>query len=297
VTFRGRAGLFFALARATWRSRRLIAITTSIQHSWMASMLATALGRPLTHLHAAHGGAPNDRSYGYKHLLNPLDVTLVAMSDFARQQLVRHGVREAKISVIGNFLTEDYIAACPRRAPFEGAGIRHWVVLSRLDPLKRVDLLIEALERHSELRHGLEFDVLGDGSQRVPLARRAAAAGLPVRFCGFREDAADALARADGLLHLCPIESFGLVVLEAMAAGVPVLVPDQGGTRSTVEHESSGYFFPADDVDGLADRLRRLAHEPAAALNRVVDAAHQRLLERYSETACMREYRRLIGAA
>jgi glycosyltransferase involved in cell wall biosynthesis len=155
---------------------------------------------------------------------------------------------------------------------------------------------LDALERHPDLRE-LEFRVLGAGPQREALARRAAAGGLPVRFDGFAEDVQSALAEADGLLHLCPVESFGLVVLEGMAARVPVLVPDQGGTRCLVEHEVSGYQFPANDVEGLAAMLRRLAHAPAQALNRAVETAHRRLVACHSEAACMHEYRRLIEAA
>ncbi len=233
---------------------------------------------------------------GHKRLLNRLDVRLVAVSEFARERLIRHGVRSDKISVIGNFLTDRHIAECPKRPLFVRPGIRRWVVVSRLDPLKRVDLLLDALERHDDLRD-LEFRVYGAGPRREALARRAAASGLPVRFEGFAPDAWRALAMADGLLHLCPVESFGLVVLEAMAARLPALVPDRGGTRSILEHGVSGYHFPADDADGLAAMLRQLKGEPAEMLNGVVEAGQERLATCFSETSCKQQYRRLIGAA
>ena len=295
--FRGRAGLFAALARALLTHRRVVVFTTSIQHSWMCSLLAGVLRNRLAHLHVVHGGAPDEAgSYGHKRLLNPLDVRLVVVSEFGRERLLEHGVRGDKISVIGNFLTDRRIAECPRHPPFVEAGIKRWVIVSRLDPLKRVDVLLDALERHPDLRE-LEFRVLGAGPQREALARRAAAGGLRVRFDGFAEDVQSAVAEADGLLHLCPVESFGLVVLEGMAARVPVLVPDQGGTRTIVDPGVSGFQFPANDADGLAAMLRRLATLPAHDIRRVVDAAAQRLVERYSETSCRPAYQALIERA
>src|SRR5437763_4892817 len=114
--FRGRAGLFAALARALLTHRRVVVFTTSIQHSWMCSLLAGVLRNRLAHLHVVHGGAPDEAgSYGHKRLLNPLDVRLVVVSEFGRERLLEHGVRGDKISVIGNFLTDRRIAECPRR--------------------------------------------------------------------------------------------------------------------------------------------------------------------------------------
>lgn len=103
------------------------------------------------------------------------------------------------------------------------------VVAGRLSAEKRPELAIAALRLL--VAAGVEVRLLmaGDGPLRAQLER--AAQGLPVRFVGHldRVGVARALASASVLLAPCPIESFGLAVLEGMAAGTPVVVSDEGG--------------------------------------------------------------------
>ena len=60
-------------------------------------------------------------------------------------------------------------------------------------------------------------------------------------------------------------ESFGLILLEAMREGKPVIAGDVGGMREVVEHEGNGLLVPPGDVEALADALRRLVESPAFA--------------------------------
>ena len=90
-------------------------------------------------------------------------------------------------------------------------------------------LSVDALERHG-LREFV-FDVYGSGEDLEVL--RARASGLSnVTFHGFVPNVAQALPNADLLLHLCPQEPFGLVILEAFRSRLLVLVPDRGGMRA-----------------------------------------------------------------
>ena len=81
-------------------------------------------------------------------------------------------------------------------------------------------------------------------------------------------------------MHTCPEEPFGLVVLEAMAADVPVLVPDRGGPDFIVEAGVSGFKFRADDAADLAARLADLAAAPAGVLNRAAAGGRVAVTER-----------------
>jgi glycosyltransferase involved in cell wall biosynthesis len=105
---------------------------------------------------------------------------------------------------------------------------------------------------------------------------------------------AAALADSDLLLHLCPVEPFGLAILEAMAAGLPVLVPDAGGAAGLVEPGVSGFHFRADDPDDLARVLASLAAAPAQRLNAVIARADARLRSHYSDRAGLDRYFKLL---
>lgn len=96
------------------------------------------------------------------------------------------------------------------------------------------------------------------------------------------------------MVHTCPEESFGLAVIEAMAANLPVLVPDSGGAGTLVEEGVSGFHFAANQSAARAAHLFKLRNAPADLLNRVVAGAWQVLGSRFSATARTADYRRLL---
>lgn len=131
------------------------------------------------------------------------------------------------------------------------------------------------LERFGQARPDLELVIVGDGPERERLA-----AALPhATFTGFLQGDALAQAYADADLFAFPsqTETFGNVVLEAQAAGLPAVVADRGGPAEIIEPQVSGLV--ADSHEAFAAHLERLAGDPAlrAAMGR---AARQRALQR-----------------
>ena len=273
------------------RYERLAFFGTRPVHSLVFSALNAWYRRRAAHVFVVHGGG-----WANKRRLNFLPVTLVAISYFVRERLVASGVRGAQIRVIENFLTDARVAAAVRRAPFAERGVRRVAVIGRLAPEKRVDLLLTCLETHPELA-GIAFHVYGSGSELDALLARARAADLNVVFEGYRADVGAELARADLFLHLASEEPFGLVVLEAMAAGVPVLVPDRGGAAGIVHEGVSGLHFAADDPADLAACLTRLSRADAPFLNALAAGGCAALENRFSERARIADYRSLLRAA
>ena len=108
-------------------------------------------------------------------------MTFVAVSEFARHQLIEHGVRPDKVRVVNNFLPPDRIASAAKRPPFTVPGVRNVLVISRLDPLKRVGLLLDALDLEPALR-ALSFNIIGVGPDLAALRDRAKAAHPNVRL-------------------------------------------------------------------------------------------------------------------
>ena len=273
----GRLGMVRALLSHLARHPDSALFATGVGHSMMAGAARGLLGWKGAHVHVVHGGTDERLSYGRKRLLAALSLRFVAVSGFVRERLLAHGVPADRIDVIHNFLPH---AAPPQRPRFTQDGVKRVVMLSRLDRIKRVGLLFDALERVPGL-DALRFDVYGSGEEAELLKERAKA--FPnVELHGFVPDAAAALARADLLLHTCPEEPFGLVMLEAFAAGVPVLVPGSGGAADIVHPGVNGWHFAANDAVSLGRQLLRATAAPAATLNALADAGRADLQTEFS---------------
>jgi glycosyltransferase involved in cell wall biosynthesis len=132
--------------------------------------------------------------------------------------------------------------------PRRGAG--HYLFLSRLVPYKRADLAVAACAR---LERPLK--VVGEGRGA---AAAHAVSGPTVEFLGRLSDAAltEALAGAKALIFPAE-EDFGIVPVEAQAAGVPVIAYGRGGVRDTVVDGRTGVLFDEQTVDSVCDAILR----------------------------------------
>jgi glycosyltransferase involved in cell wall biosynthesis len=134
--------------------------------------------------------------------------------------------------------------------------------LDRAHHFKRLDVAIDALARASDER--LHIVVAGDGELRPRFEEQAAAAGVGdrVHFLGRvpHLELPEMLRAADlFLLTTEPPESFGIVLIEAMATGLPVLATEYPGVRAVVDDGLNGHLVPAGDAGAVAAALDRLA--------------------------------------
>jgi glycosyltransferase involved in cell wall biosynthesis len=135
--------------------------------------------------------------------------------------------------------------------------------VGRLSPEKGLPLLAEAFRRASASRPDLALALVGEGPGRPEIAR--ALAGTRHRFLGPLRGEALAAAYASADLFCLPssTETFGQVVQEAGASGLPAIVLDRGAARESVEDGITGLVVPAGDAGALAGALGRLADDPA----------------------------------
>jgi glycosyltransferase involved in cell wall biosynthesis len=296
VAFTGARDFAFKLRPYLARSSRAAFVATGVTHSLACIAWNSLYRRSLVHLHVVHGGTDEKLSYGRKRRLNPASVTFVAVSNFVRDRLVAHGVREKRIEVVENFLSQARVDAFPKRKSFNGEGVRKALVVSRVDPIKRLDVLLDALEGREELGK-IQVRVLGTGWELETMRERAAARLPNVTFAGFSGHVAEEMRDADLLVHTCPEEPFGLAILEAMAVGIPVVVSDSGGAGSLVEEGRSGFRFRANDPGSLASCLSRVQHASADVLNKVVEGGRKALSTRFSASVRSEDYRKLLKGA
>jgi glycosyltransferase involved in cell wall biosynthesis len=289
-SFSGHWQLIRQMLEAFSGQRRVTLVATGISHSLTGIILATLLGIELRHLHIVHGGTDERLSYGRKKWLRWFRLDFIAVSQFVRQRLIAHQVPATQITVIENFLTEQDM---PRRAGFTTA-VANAIVVSRLDPIKRVGLLLDALQSERGLQQ-FKVDVYGSGWQEQELRKHAIQHRLNVRFAGFSSQIPGLLAEADLLIHTCPEEPFGLVILEAMTAGIPVLVPDSGGPSDFICDGENGFVYRANDAAHLAARLQEIKAMPAQRINLIVAAARLTLSQRFSATQRIEDYRRIFS--
>ncbi len=161
---------------------------------------------------------------------------------------------------------------------------------------KRWDLVLEALAAlQDRLRAGIEFEHigLGDAVYARELRERTRALGLEgtVRWRGQQPDSAELLARCDALVVASDNEPLSLAMLEALAAGRPVLAADSGGARDIIRPGVNGELFASGDATALAARLSRWLESPP-----VWDAAVIRETSLYADDVAVRWlaiYRRL----
>jgi phosphatidylinositol alpha 1,6-mannosyltransferase len=132
--------------------------------------------------------------------------------------------------------------------------------VGRLAAEKRVELLPEALRGLPNTR----MVFVGDGPFRPELERRCA--GLPVSFTGFLkgQELATAYASADAFVFPSDTDTFGQVIQEAMASGLPVVGARSGGTLDLVRDGQTGLHFTPGVATDLRARLRALVADPAA---------------------------------
>ncbi len=290
--FSGTAALARRMAALFLRHRSVTLIATGVSQSLIAILCASLTRSQLRHLHIVHGGTDERLSYGRKRLLAPFAVDFVAVSQFVRQRLIAHRVPAARIQVIENFLPEG--GEWPRRE-MPQQDIQRLAVVSRLDPIKRIDVLLGALESDPALS-GLTVDIFGTGGEGPGLQARAAAANLAVNFRGFSTDVPGALAMADALVHTCPEEPFGLAVLEAMRAGIPVLVPDTGGPATFIQHGVNGLRYRSGDSRDLARQLHALRAMRPERRRDLTETAQDTLRTRFARQARIADYQTLLAS-
>lgn len=222
-------------------------------------------------------------------------------SDAVRRFVLAHvNGQAAKFLTIHNGVDIELFRS-PHAADRPALGLRDGVpvvgTVARLDePKKGLAVLLHAMAELSGRPGAPDWQLLlvGDGPAREPLQRLVSRLGLAGRvvFAGQRRDVPSVLPVLD--VFVCPslYEGFGIAIVEAMAAGRPVVASAVGGVPEIVVDGETGLLAPAGDAAALADSIRRLLRDPELA-RRMGARGRDRARDLFSIDRMVRQHQRL----
>lgn len=274
-TLRAPAFASRAVAAAILRRPARI-ITTHTNFAPVAALARKVAGVPFTvigHGIDIHGGLTPSRM----RALQGAD-SVWAVSRWSQQRCLDLGVPASSIGIVGNTVDDARFVPAARNPELtERYGIARdekvVLTVARLDPAERYkgyDRIVQALPLLRDEVGPVRYLVVGRGGDRARIEQLAAECGVGdrVTFCGFVPDAAlaDHYRLADAFAMPSRAEGFGIVFLEAMACGVPVLGGNRDGTADALADGELGLLVDPDDVQAVATGLARLlrADGPAA---------------------------------
>ncbi len=284
-----------------WAARQVGVPTVSVSHGWTSATWKVRVNESCDRL-----------------VIRWMDA-VVCVSEAQASKVRRAGVPESRIAVIHNAVDEQAFAppmheyATQLREMFAQAP--RWIIgaAGRLSPEKGFADLVEAAAQVVRRQPEVGFVVFGDGPLRAKLTQRIEDLGLTGRFIltGFRDDVGKFLPHLDLAVLPSLTEGLPVILLEAFAAGLPVVATAVGGIPEVVEHGVSGALVPAGNPAQLAERIgamlspqtdrRNMGQAGQARVRReftceLQSAKYQALFERLVGANAPRRRRRLAAS-
>jgi glycosyltransferase involved in cell wall biosynthesis len=264
-------------------------------HAAIPARIGQGLGGPV--LQTMHGWS---RHKSAAHTAEDLAIMsavdlVVFPSKAAHRQLQDIGGRFRRTAIVPNG-----ISATPPAAPLPGmlsdlparrsAGTKVLLSIGSLTTQKNHRVIIDAMPALAD-EHDVLAVLIGEGPELEPLRERASTLGVAdrVRFCGYMHEASSALSIADLLIQPSLAESFGVAVVEAFRAGVPVAASTIPPLIELVSDTDCGWTFRPDSPEALADVVREVLAVPRDQREERIDRARRLFADRYTDD-------RMIGA-
>lgn len=231
--------------------------------------MATILDAPATH-HATqdryHGFAePADlhrRITSVKDAEIALAGHVLVVSELARRSYAEAGVPPERLHLVPLGVETRLFAPAAGEVPMEERNGAEFVFAGAASRVKGLDLLLEAFARVYAAEPGCRLRVIGPPGDSSALLGPPAPAGVSVLGSLSQAELVGRFRSADCLVLPSRNESFGMVVPEALAAGLPAVVSDRVGAAELIEEGRNGWVVPAGDAGALAERLLRCARRP-----------------------------------
>jgi glycosyltransferase involved in cell wall biosynthesis len=226
---------------------------------------------------------------------------VVTVSDAVRTFYQRHGIPAEKLQTIANGVETEQFPA-PERSVFYdqlGWGVQTPVLLAigRLVEPKRFEVFIDLMAEVIAQRPQARALIVGEGRLRAALEAQIHSKGLSghVVLAGLREDVPALIRGARAVVFTSEREGLPMVLIEAMASGVPVVSTAVGGIPEVLMDERTGWLVPAGHPEAMLPRLLAVIDDPSLA-QRVGAAAQGLVRERWSAASMARRHEALYEA-
>jgi glycosyltransferase involved in cell wall biosynthesis len=228
--------------------------------------------------------------------LYPADHVVAVSQTMRRELAALPGLRAGRVTAIQNAIDCASYYMPEQRGPCRSefslsTDVQVLGYAGRIDRVKRLDLLLEGfsgvLTRHPQAR----LIIIGEGGQKSELEQIAASLDIShaLIWTGFRQDVPRLLAAMDVYVQPSVNEGLSLSILEAMAAGVPVIATDVGAAQEVLAHERTGILIPPGSSAAIENAILDLLDHPrkrealsqAARVHVVQEFGVQRMVDRY----------------
>lgn len=205
---------------------------------------------------------------------------VIAPSEAIKEEIVRIG--EATSDGISLLATPTTLPA-PRKIVGSGMGFEI-VYVGRFEPVKNLDILLEAFAEFRQIRRDARLSLVGTGSKRAQLEESAHELGIAphVNFLGVSSDPWRQVRRADLFVLPSSSEGFGLSLVEAMAFGIPCLTTPVGIVPELIEEGRNGWLISELTKSALARQLTFISLLDQTSMKRVAFEAQRIVLKRFS---------------
>lgn len=252
------------IARTLRRKRIAVAHAFDFYTNIMLIPAARVAGVPVIGSHRQLGNLLTSAKFKAQSWVFRLCHRVVCNSRAAAASLRAAGLPEEKLEIIPNGLTEQAFRECAPALPRKPGIVRVGMIARMNNTVKNHPAYLHAAAKLLKRCSEIEFVLVGDGPLRPGLEQLAAELGIgdKVLFLGERHDVTAVLASLDVSVLVSSSESLSNVILESMAAGVPVVATDVGGNPEVVQDGQTGLLVPPGDEKKLIDALARLAGDP-----------------------------------
>ncbi len=235
-----------------------------LTHLWFANTIGriaskfSGIPRVISFEHNVYDRVKSSRQFFIDRLLQSWCTRIIAVSSVVRDSLVAHGIDEKRITVIPNGIDLER---------FHSTGTRDtereftFLFVGRLVEQKGVDVLLDALAQVPRGR----LQVVGGGVLRASLEQKTRDLGLVsrVEFLGARRDIPQLLKQADCFVFPSRWEGYGLSLIEAAAAGLPIIASDLPAVRDLVDNGVEALLVAPEDRAALAKAMQTMMDDLA----------------------------------
>ncbi len=204
-----------------------------------------------------------------RRLLTSFATAFVAYGSKAKEYLIKLGASENQVFISTNTVDTSYfeIATNDCRLSIDDDGLNHFLYLGYLVPRKNVGLLIDMANNLQKQRNDFCIDVIGDGESREQLELKVKNLGLSqfVKFHGFKQkhELPPYFAQTKALLFQTDFDIWGLVLNEAMAAGVPCLSSVNAGASSDlIKNGYNGFIVDYENKSDIIEKINFIIENP-----------------------------------